>query len=424
MTPDRHTSEDALVRAHLRLANQAVGELARRLPSHVNRDDLSSAAMLGLAQAARSRDPDRGASFERHAATRIRGALLDELRDSDWASRSVRSRARRLQQAGEELTGRLGRVPTPAELATELGTDPKAVHKLVGDVHRATVLNYESIVADGEAEDLLPSGDRPPDHVQVDRERRAYLADAVLALPERLRAVVIGYFYEERPMLELAAELGVTESRVSQPPGRGPDPAPRRPQRPPGPGHPPGRAPARGPPGQAPGRLPRGHRRLLRLPGPARRRPAAPARTGRRGGHAGTRARLNRRSGNGFACSAALNNISVIPSPTFPFLLPSRRYAPFAPWLERLWRDAMTDPMLVRRLALDLRNLADKTLELRGAVEDYRHDLVRTIEDDWCDPDELQALHRQVQELWEFMDRTEAKLRSGSRRMSPLLWLE
>jgi RNA polymerase sigma factor for flagellar operon FliA len=151
VTPDRHTSEDALVRAHLHLANQAVGE-----------------------------------------------------------------RARRLQQAGEELTGRLGRVPTPAELATELGTDPKAVNKLVGDVHRATVLNYESIVADGEAEDLLPSGDRPPDHVLVDRERRAYLADAVLALPERLRAVVIGYFYEERPMLELAAELGVTESRVSQ----------------------------------------------------------------------------------------------------------------------------------------------------------------------------------------------------------------
>ena len=84
----------------------------------------------------------------------------------------------------------------------------------------------------------------------------------------------------------------------------------------------------------------------------------------------------------------------------------------------------MTDPMLVRRLALDLRNLADKTLELRGVVEDYRHDLVRTLEDDWCDPDELRAIHRQVQELWESMDRAEAKLRSGSRRMSPLLWLE
>ena len=188
MTPERSTSEDQLVRAHLQLANQAVNELARRLPSHVNRDDLSSAAMLGLAQAARSWDPDRGASFERHAATRIRGALLDELRDSDWASRSVRSRARRLQQAGEELTGQLGRAPTQAELAAELGTDAQAVHKLVGDVHRATVLNYESILAEGEADDLLPSADRAPDHVLVDRERRAYLSDAVLALPERLRA--------------------------------------------------------------------------------------------------------------------------------------------------------------------------------------------------------------------------------------------
>jgi hypothetical protein len=84
----------------------------------------------------------------------------------------------------------------------------------------------------------------------------------------------------------------------------------------------------------------------------------------------------------------------------------------------------MTDQMLVRRLALDLRNLADKTLSVRGAVEDYRHDLVRTIEDDWCDDDELLALQRQVQELWGAMDRCEAKLRSGSRRMSPLLWLE
>jgi RNA polymerase sigma factor for flagellar operon FliA len=216
MTPDRHPSEDALVRGHLHLAHQAVNELARRLPSHVNRDDLCSAAMLGLAQAARSWDPERGASFERHAVTRIRGALLDELRGADWASRSVRSRARRMARADDELTMRLGRAPTPAELAAELGTDTGAVHKLIEDLHRATVLNYESIVAEGAADDLLPSGDHGPDQLLVDRERRAYLTDAVLALPERLRAVVIGHFYQERPMQEIAAELGVTESRVSQ----------------------------------------------------------------------------------------------------------------------------------------------------------------------------------------------------------------
>jgi hypothetical protein len=84
----------------------------------------------------------------------------------------------------------------------------------------------------------------------------------------------------------------------------------------------------------------------------------------------------------------------------------------------------MTDPMLVRRLALDLRNLADKTLALRGAVEDFRHDLVRTVNDDGADDAELLALQRQVQDLWGAMDRAEGRLRSASRRMSPLLWLE
>jgi hypothetical protein len=85
---------------------------------------------------------------------------------------------------------------------------------------------------------------------------------------------------------------------------------------------------------------------------------------------------------------------------------------------------AMTDPMLVRRLALDLRSLADKTLTLRGAVEDFRHDLVRNVDDEGCDDRELLALQRQVQELWGAIDRVEGRLRSASRRMSPLLWLE
>jgi RNA polymerase sigma factor for flagellar operon FliA len=216
MTTDRRAVEADLVRDHLPLTSRAVNELARRLPAHVHRDDLLSAAMLGLAQAARSWDPERGASFERHAVTRIRGALLDELRGSDWASRSVRFKARRMARADDELTMRLGRAPTPAELAAELGTDSAAVHRLIDDLHRATVLNYEAIVAEGGADDLLPSGDHGPDQLLVDRERRAYLTDAVLALPERLRAVVIGHFYQERPMQEIAAELGVTESRVSQ----------------------------------------------------------------------------------------------------------------------------------------------------------------------------------------------------------------
>jgi RNA polymerase sigma factor for flagellar operon FliA len=207
--------EGRLVRDHLPLVHQAVNDLSRRLPQHVCRDELYSAAMLGLAQAARSFDAGRGIAFERHASNRIRGALLDELRDADWASRSVRSRARRLRRASDDLTSRFGRSPTPTQLAFELGIEVDAVHRLLEDVHRATVLNYDSIVEQG-GDELLPTGDAPPEAVLLDRERQSYLIDAVLALPERLRRVVVASFFEERPMHQIAAELGVTESRVSQ----------------------------------------------------------------------------------------------------------------------------------------------------------------------------------------------------------------
>jgi len=208
--------EDKLVREHLPLVQYVVSEVAHRVPSHVSRSDLVSAGMLGLAQAARSFDPERGIAFDRFASTRIRGALLDELRGRDWASRSVRSRARGLQATQEELTNRLGRAPKPEEVARTLGVAPETVHKLVDDVHRATVLNYDSLVVEGDAESFIASNDDGPEDTLLDRERKAYLMDAVGALPERLRRVVIGYFFEERSMQDLADELGVSESRISQ----------------------------------------------------------------------------------------------------------------------------------------------------------------------------------------------------------------
>src|SRR6202142_1681992 len=190
--PEQAKSEEKLVREHLPLVQYVVSEVAHRVPNHVSRSDLVSAGMLGLAQAARSFDPERGIAFDRFASTRIRGALLDELRGRDWASRSVRSRARGLQATQEELTNRLGRAPKPDEVARTLGVAPETVHKLVDDVHRATVLNYDSLVVEGDAESFIASTDAGPEDQLLDRERKAYLMDAVGALPERLRRVVIG----------------------------------------------------------------------------------------------------------------------------------------------------------------------------------------------------------------------------------------
>ena len=212
---DKQAEED-LVRRHLPLVQYAVAEVASRVPRHVSRPDLVSAGMIGLAQAARSYDSSRGIAFDRYASQRIRGALLDELRGRDWASRTVRARARKVAAATDELTSCLGRAPTKEEVADRSGLAVRAVDDLADDVHRAVVLNFDSLLASGDGEAVLPSDTLTPEATLIERERKAYLIDAVATLPERLRRVIVGYFFEELPMLVLAEELGVSESRISQ----------------------------------------------------------------------------------------------------------------------------------------------------------------------------------------------------------------
>ena len=212
---DKRAEED-LVRGHLPLVHYAVAEVASRVPRHVSRPDLVSAGMIGLAQAARSYDSSRGIAFDRYASQRIRGALLDELRSRDWASRTVRARARTVSAATDQLTSSLGRAPTKEEVAERAGMAVQAVDDLADDVSRAVVLNYDSLLASGEGEAVLPSDTLTPEATLIERERKAYLIDAVATLPERLRRVIVGYFFEELPMLVLAEELGVSESRISQ----------------------------------------------------------------------------------------------------------------------------------------------------------------------------------------------------------------
>jgi RNA polymerase sigma factor for flagellar operon FliA len=213
---EKLAEEERLVTEHLPLANRAVSDMLQRVPRHVSRSDLVSAAMAGLAQAARSYDPGRGIAFDRFASARIRGALLDELRSRDWASRSVRARARSVTAAVEDLTAARGTAPTQTEVAQHLGMDQACLESLSGDVHRAVVLNFDSLVVDGDGASVLPADERGPDSQILDRERRSYLLDAVAQLPERMRHVVVGYFFDERPMRDLAEELEVTESRISQ----------------------------------------------------------------------------------------------------------------------------------------------------------------------------------------------------------------
>lgn len=208
--------EDDLVRDHLSLVRRAVAELSARMPRHAPRDDLLSAGMVGLAQAARNFDPTLGVPFHRYAATRIKGALLDELRAHDWASRPVRAKARHMDLTVERLTAKLGRHPSQPELAEAMGVEASAIRGLTTDLHRATVLNYDSMLTSGDSDAVLLVDDDTPEVELLERERNAYLVDAIRSLPERLQVVVTGYFFEDRSMQDIGAELGVSESRVSQ----------------------------------------------------------------------------------------------------------------------------------------------------------------------------------------------------------------
>ncbi|HEY0002954.1 MAG TPA: sigma-70 family RNA polymerase sigma factor [Actinoplanes sp.] len=212
--PSGRDIED-LVREHMPMVGHLVRELLNRVPGHVHADDLSSAGFAALLGAARSFDVTRGIPFHRFAAVRIRGALLDELRGQDWASRSVRARARRSAAARQELTAALGRTPTDAEVAELLGIGIAELATVEDDVQKAALLSLQGFPT-GAAEEMVPELSEGPEDLLLKRERLGYLHQAIQALPERLRMVVIESFLQEQPLSDVAARLGVTESRISQ----------------------------------------------------------------------------------------------------------------------------------------------------------------------------------------------------------------
>lgn len=221
-TPLTPAEITALIEEHLPLVNHVVFQVAVHFPRHVDRDDLARAGALGLVEAAKRYDEARGVPFNRFAAQRIRGAIIDGVRAADWAPRSVRALARRLDQVEQSLANQLGRVPSLGETAAALDMTREELDRLRDRLFRSVVLAFDSLVGDSEDEELTlvdvltdTSAVEPSEELES-RELHAYLRDAVNLLPERHRMVVVGYFIEERTSQDLARFLGVTESRVSQ----------------------------------------------------------------------------------------------------------------------------------------------------------------------------------------------------------------
>lgn len=178
--------------------------------THLSRDDLAQAGSIALVKAVDAWDPERGIPFGAYARERIIGAVKDEMRSSDWASRGVRTTIKNTLAVQEFLTAELGRTPTVDELAGALGVDRETAADGLNLASR-TIATLDGTTAASLASDVILTEDSV-----VHSERIAYLTAAVQALPERMRSIVTMIYLNDQTVGEVAQELGVTHSAVSQ----------------------------------------------------------------------------------------------------------------------------------------------------------------------------------------------------------------
>jgi RNA polymerase sigma factor for flagellar operon FliA len=213
---------ERLLERYTPLIKYVVERLSVGLPKNVDHDDLMSAGILGLLDAYDKFDPHKGTKFETYAVWRIKGAVLDQLRALDWASRSVRRKAREVEASTRRLDQRLGRAATDAEVAKEAKMALADYHRLMDQVRGAVLLSLDETRSpeDGDSLGLAEVIEDPnaPDVLArlEEEETRIVLLDTLNRLPEQERIVVALYYYEHMTLREIGVTLGISESRVSQ----------------------------------------------------------------------------------------------------------------------------------------------------------------------------------------------------------------
>jgi len=217
-------ARDRLILTYSPLVKYVAGRLSVGLPSHVEEGDLVSYGLLGLINAIERFELDRDIKFETYAISRIKGAIIDELRSMDWVPRSVRSRAREIERAIGELENKHKRAPSDEEICKELGISEEEFHTNLTAIHRSSVAALDELwtiaSSGGDTVALIDTIEDPnaedPSRSFAGVETREALAEAIRRLPERERLVIALYYYEELTLREIGEILGVTESRVSQ----------------------------------------------------------------------------------------------------------------------------------------------------------------------------------------------------------------
>ncbi len=216
-----HAREQLLLQ-YLPLVRRVAGRVILSLPRSVRLDDLMSAGVVGLLSSVDNFDPQLGIKFETFAVNRIRGAMMDSLRELVWVPRSVRHKARQLDRTIEELTHRQGRIPTPTEVAESLGLSLEDYRKLLYDASAAVLVSLDDALSSEHGDtvalsDLTTDTATPTSQEQIeDREQRDIIVRCLKELPGQEKLVLALYYYEELTFKQIGEVLNLTESRVSQ----------------------------------------------------------------------------------------------------------------------------------------------------------------------------------------------------------------
>jgi RNA polymerase sigma factor FliA len=211
---------DAMLHQYSPLVRRLAHQMIAKLPANVEIDDLIQVGMIGLTDALSRFDAGQGVQFETFATQRIRGAMLDELRGADWMSRGTRKQQRDIESAVHRLEQKLGRPPVESEIAKEMGINLSDYQDMLGKVRGTQLIYLEDMSGDDGDSDYLDrhvadEGNDPLSLLQDHRMREA-LVEAIKNLPEREQYVMSMYYEQDMNLKEIAAVLGVTESRVCQ----------------------------------------------------------------------------------------------------------------------------------------------------------------------------------------------------------------
>ena len=211
---DAQDNSEALVLAHLGLVKRVALHLKVRIPPFMELDELIQVGMIGLLEAARAYNPTKGIEFESFALSRVRGAILDEVRQLSYLPRSAVAFNKSENQATNALASELGRAPTQSELADHMGDDLDLFQKRRGNAKRFETLSME--VMTDEVLGIADERMRQPDAIVEHQQFMGAVTDAIAELPERDQLLMSLYYVEELNLKEIGEILGVTESRISQ----------------------------------------------------------------------------------------------------------------------------------------------------------------------------------------------------------------